>query len=210
MPIIYYSFYSPVSSSIPDVAAQEHSLGRQLLLEGLQKFYRITLSQKELKSRIQTGAMGKPFLPEYPGIHFNISHCDGLAVCAFHSRPIGVDAELPGYFAPILPKKALSPDEQRFLKSRAADPALEQEWFYRFWTLKEAYVKKTGTGADVDLTAFSFLYSGSEPPYRILCSDPAVSCWQMRLKRGHINSLCYEHTGDGIYAVSQNASVPEP
>ena len=108
MPCIYYSYYTPVSDSIPAITAQEHQLGRQLLIAGLERFYGLCYSPEELEKILKKSANGKPFLSAHPEIHFNITHCDGLAACAFHSHPIGIDAELPGYFAPTSLQRNLS------------------------------------------------------------------------------------------------------
>ena len=74
MPFIFYTFYSPVSDSIPTIASQEHLLGRQLLLKGLDKLYGIRFSLPELEEALQIDTNGKPFLPGHPELFFNISH----------------------------------------------------------------------------------------------------------------------------------------
>ncbi len=195
MPVVYYAYYSPVSKSIPAVSRQEHLLGRLLLKTGLEHLYHVSLTLEALDSAIGTGRNGKPHLINYSDIYFNISHCDGLAACAFHSRPVGLDTELPGYFAPVLIQKTLSPEEKSFLKQAGTSPYLEQFWFYRFWTLKEAYVKQSGTGVDTDLTGFSFYFSDTAPSedstFSVRCSDSEMRCYQTQLARGQILSLCY-------------------
>ena len=108
MPVIYCSSYNPGSSSISEVTRLEHTLGRELLRHGISRFTGIELSPGELSASLGTSENGKPFLPDFPDIHFNITHCDGLAACAFDRSPVGVDAEKPGYFAEILIKKALT------------------------------------------------------------------------------------------------------
>lgn len=158
MPIIYYTYYTPVSNSIPTICDQEHDLGRKLLRNGLKRFYDIQLTSSELLSCIKIDQNGKPYLKDYPEIHFNISHCNELVVCVFHNASIGVDAELPGPFVKVLINKVLSEEEKKALQNKGITPQLEQEWFYRFWTLKEAYVKNSGTGLDVILTDFSFSF----------------------------------------------------
>lgn len=195
MPFIYYTTYQPISKSLSEVRLQEHTLGRELLAEGLCSLYRIPASPKALPGMLGITDNGKPWLRDYPQIHFNITHCEKLVACAFHDLPVGVDAELPGYFAKILIRRALSEQEKSFLRYVGKTPELEQEWFYRFWTLKEAYVKKTGTGVDTDLTGFSFTFCGNQEPFEIHCSDPSVSCRQKKLPGGQILSLCYESTG---------------
>ena len=203
MPVIYYACYTPVSESIPDIAAQEHTIGRRLLIRGLKDLHGISLPDGERDSILQTDKNGKPFLPGRPDICFNISHCSGLAVCAFDSLPVGVDAELPGYFADILINRALSETEKGFLQQTGVTLPLRQEWFYRLWTLKEAYVKKSGQGVDTDLTRFSFSFDESGGQLHVHCSDPLVSCFQEKLPSGQILSLCYTDTGLPVSLVRQ-------
>lgn len=212
MPVIYYTFYTPVSDRIPDIAAQEHRLGRRLLAMGLDRLYNFSVAEKQIDSVLEIGLNGKPYLPDHPDIYFNISHCDGLVVCAFDSHPIGVDAELPGYFAEVLINRALSESEKGFLQRTGDTLPLRQEWFYRLWTLKEAYVKRSGQGVDTDLTKFSFSFDESGSWLHVSCSDPLVSCFQQKLSQGQILSLCYTDIGTPVILTEQHIqkfSAPE-
>lgn len=194
MPVVYCAHYTPVSSKIPEIAAQEHLLGRDLLLKGLGDLYGVHIPVADIELNITTDTYGKPRLIRFPHIYFNISHCSGLVACAFHNVPIGVDAELPDYFPPILIQRALSESEKKLLAAKGTTLRLEQEWFYRLWTLKEAYVKKSGQGVDTDLTAFSFSFQDINDKMQITCSDPSTMCYQSKLKQNHILSLCWERT----------------
>lgn len=155
---VYYSYYTPVSDSIPEICAQEHALGRALLLHGLEELCGLSWSEEQLGAALAAGPQGKPCLANHPDVHFNITHCDRLAACAFSDRPVGVDAELPGYFAEVLINRALSADEKKTLADMGHTEALRREWFFRFWTLKEACVKMTGTGVNVPLQEISFSF----------------------------------------------------
>jgi len=192
MPAVFFTFYDSKGLSIPETSALEHELGRKLLSLGLGKLYGITLQADHLEQLLLKDAAGKPSLPDHPEIHFNITHCPGLAACAFHDTPIGIDAELPDYFAEVLIGRALTPSEKEFLEMHSSSPALRDEWFYRFWTLKEAYVKMTGSGVDTDLKAFSFSFNEGDHNERltVTCSDPEVICFQKQLWSGHIISTC--------------------
>ena len=101
----------------------------------------------------QPGSHGKLSLPEYPGLHFNLSHSGGLVALAAGPEPVGIDIEhcrdLP--FA-SLANHAFRPEEIAAIKSSAEPGAL----FYQFWTAKEAVMKCTGQGmslppADIDI-----------------------------------------------------------
>ena len=131
MPTIYYAYYTPISDSISAISSQEHNLGHTLLLQGLQDLFQLSFSPEELEQALKTDANGKPYLPDHPEICFNITHCDQLAACVFHDRPIGIDAEFPGYYPDVLVDRALSESEKDFLQSHNADLSENREWFYR-------------------------------------------------------------------------------
>lgn len=72
---------------------------------------------------------GKPWFPQYPQIHFNLSHTAGAAVCALHDQAVGVDVE------------RLRPPPVHLARGMAAEP------FFREWTAREAAVKRRGGSA---------------------------------------------------------------
>lgn len=87
---------------------------------------------------------GKPYLPDHPGIHFNLSHCREAAACAVAVGPVGIDVES---IAPVdrdVAARVLSAAERERLAA-SSDPAVE---FAVLWTRKEALVKLRGTGID--------------------------------------------------------------
>ncbi|WP_416235683.1 4'-phosphopantetheinyl transferase HetI [Nodularia sp. UHCC 0506] len=93
---------------------------------------------------------GKPVLADTlakSGLCFNLSHSQGLALCAvnYHSQ-IGVDLE---YIRPMsdveaLAKRFFLPREYEIVRSLSGHE--QQEIFFRYWTCKEAYLKATGEG----------------------------------------------------------------
>ena len=199
MPVIYYNLYKPISSSAGEIDRQESSIGRELLIRGLSDIYGLPYSIEESGPQILFGQNGKPYLPDHPDIFFNITHCRGLVACAFHSAPIGIDAEHTGYFPEVLIKRALSPAEQECIASYSASETLRQECFWRFWTLKEAYFKRSGIGVDTDLKQVSFDLCEIDTASRFFpvpCSDPDVSCCQMMFESGYIISVCTDTSAD--------------
>lgn len=85
---------------------------------------------------------GKPFFPSAPGLHFNLSHSGGLALCGAGGAPLGVDVELVRPRRAGLARHVLSGREYAWFQQQGGD------WgaFYTLWTLKEARVKCTGRG----------------------------------------------------------------
>ena len=102
---------------------------------------------KEIDELLGTGENGKPFLKDRPDIHFNISHCSGLVVCAFCEHPVGIDVEQVKPVRESLVKRVLHKDEQQVLRQYGEiSDAHVQRLFFRYWTLKESYLKQDGTG----------------------------------------------------------------
>ena len=76
--------------------------------------------------------MGKPYFPEHPEVHFNISHTTGAVLVGVSDHPIGVDIE------------RIRPVSQRTMR-RLADVSTEQD-FFRNWVRREARTKRSGNG----------------------------------------------------------------
>jgi len=95
---------------------------------------------------------GKPFLPDYPDCHFNISHSgDFLAIAVTNSGEIGIDIEQlkqKSDFYPLV-KRCFSEVEQAYWMG--LPEAQKCKEFYRYWTRKEAFVKATGRGIALGL-----------------------------------------------------------
>ena len=85
---------------------------------------------------------GKPFFPDFPQVHFSVSHSRGLSLCALSDSPVGADVELVRPRKPGLPRYALSDREFAWFEAKGS----RWEDFYTLWTLKEARVKCTGEG----------------------------------------------------------------
>lgn len=93
------------------------------------------------------GRNGKPFLSDYPHIYFSISHCDYGCICAIADSPIGIDIQDIRPFLWSTVNHCCSAEEKQLLKE-CSDSAAE---FTKIWTIKESYLKMTGTGIAVDL-----------------------------------------------------------
>lgn len=176
---------------ISELSRLEHRLGRELLSFGLKELYGLSLSVPELSRALSVTPDGKPYLPGHPEVHFSISHSDGIVCCAFHETEIGVDTEFPHHFSEVLIRRMLTEEEKSLLQREAETESLRQEWFYRLFTLKEAYVKMTGSGLDTDLRAFSFDFVRENGQLCPRCSIGNICCFQTVLPEGNLLSLCY-------------------
>jgi 4'-phosphopantetheinyl transferase len=82
---------------------------------------------------IERGENGKPFVPEWPHLYFNLSHSGSLYVCGItHVGPIGVDIEQV--------RDIPEAEDIRKQYALAAGP------FLVAWTRREAYLKARGVG----------------------------------------------------------------
>ena len=95
------------------------------------------------------GEHGKPFLTDYPHIHFNFSHCANAVAVAVSDAPVGIDIESLRAVGSSVVRYAMN-DEEIAQIEQAADSTLQ---FVRLWTMKEAAVKLIGTGITDNLKA---------------------------------------------------------
>jgi 4'-phosphopantetheinyl transferase superfamily len=88
-------------------------------------------------------------------LRFNISHTRGFVACAIARDEVGMDVEASDRPTDsILPTLSFAPEEARLVKS--APPERRACMFFRFWTLKEAFIKATCEGLMRPLDSFSF------------------------------------------------------
>ena len=97
---------------------------------------------------IRLSSFGKPYFPEHPDIHFNLSHTAGAVLVALSDRPVGVDIE------------HIRPVSQRAMR-RLADVGTERA-FFQSWVRREALAKRSGTGVGTMLSSEEPLRSGEQ------------------------------------------------
>lgn len=102
-----------------------------------------------LDTQIGYGKFGKPYLPNYPNVYFNLSHSGQYVVCAVSDRPVGIDIQVIRPYYLDVARRVYNPGELEQIKN-SADPASE---FTKLWTKKEAYLKMLGCGLITDIKA---------------------------------------------------------
>lgn len=112
---------------------------------------------------------GRPYVinSQLP-LDFNLSHTTGMVGCALSTlgrigfdleyclRPVNIDS---------LARKKFAPEESKDVLSFSDEEQRDQ--FFRYWTLKEAYIKVTGRGLRQSLDSFCFDLKGSDPQCRV-------------------------------------------
>lgn len=138
--------------------------------------------------RFALGANGKPRLDAMPPcgpLHFNLSNTKGLVVCGVsrHAERVGVDVEAlarTGSLADIADSHFAATEAAAW---RAQTDADKQEAFFRYWTLKESFIKATGEGLSTPLDQFAFTLA---PGYPAFTDDITVSFTKhLREDAGH-------------------------
>lgn len=85
---------------------------------------------------------GKPYLLNFPNLHFNISHSGEYVACAVFDKPVGVDIQKIGEYNSDVAKRVCSEKELIQIEN-SLDKASK---FTKLWTQKEAVLKMHGTG----------------------------------------------------------------
>ena len=121
---------------INDLARREQA--RELLAWGAERYWGLSPLPQ-----IAAGERGKPWFPDHPQRHFNLSHSGKLALCALADEEVGVDIqEMRAAWRPSLVERTCRPEERAWLASLGN----RGEDFAQLWALKESAGKQTGYG----------------------------------------------------------------
>lgn len=108
-----------------------------------------------VESNLARTARGKPYLPNYPQLAFNLSHAreHWVLVSSFSQQDIGVDIEALNRSVKFVATAAhaFHADELALWQANDADKTL---WL-RIWTVKEAILKAHGMGIDLPLNSLN-------------------------------------------------------
>ena len=109
------------------------------------------------KPEFKVGKYGKAYICNHEDIYFNISHSGKMVCCAISDREIGVDVEYndPTIDLNIAKNYFYNSEYENIMKSD--NPSNE---FFRYWVLKESYMKYTGLGFNLDLDSFEIIIDG--------------------------------------------------
>lgn len=99
------------------------------------------------------GKHGKPYLRDYPSLHFNVSHSGNLAVAVFSEREVGCDVEILRPYDVGVAAMCFTPRERESIES-SEDSSFA---FTRLWCVKESFLKALGLGLDGRMDSFSVM-----------------------------------------------------
>ncbi|MCI9136112.1 MAG: 4'-phosphopantetheinyl transferase superfamily protein [Lachnospiraceae bacterium] len=119
-----------------------------LMKKGLENY-----GLQEREAVVAYGENGKPYLPEHPSIHFNLSHSGEMVLAVFAEVEAGCDIEKMQDADMELAKRFFSSGEYQYIAGQP-EGKKRREAFYRLWTLKESFTKAAGTGFSLPLNSF--------------------------------------------------------
>lgn len=162
-------------------------LGAGLLLDA-------ALRERGLRERdvqYALGENGKPYLPEIPGLHFNLSHSGTVVLGVFSGREVGCDVERLGHADDRLARRCFTEEEYRRYAA-IVDDTERTRYFYRLWTRKESLMKATGRGLLL-------------PPETICCTEERITAAGVDGKY-----CCYAYSQIDGYAAAVCIAGTEP
>lgn len=172
----------------------EHARHQYLIARAL---IRTTLSRYDHVApgcwQLTVNAHGRPEV--VPGqsrldLRFNASHTANLVCCAVTlGRSVGVDAELHELHSPVLAlaDRFLAPREANDVAARP--PEQRRERFFRYWTLRESYVKALGVGLASAPSGFSFTIGDDDAIAIDGTESQRWRFWQLRPTEMHTVSV---------------------
>ena len=103
---------------------------------------------------IKTEKYDKPYISNYPDVHFNLSHSGKYVACTISDRKVGIDIEYndPTIDLNIAKNFFFNKEYEEIINSN--NPANE---FFKYWVLKESYMKYTGLGFNLELNSFEIV-----------------------------------------------------
>ena len=103
--------------------------------------------------KMQFNEYGKPYIEDYLDFHFNLSHSGQWIVCAISKESIGIDIEQIKPIDIAIAERFFDPLEYKAIMDTSNDMRLVA--FYKFWTLKESYIKLISKGLSMPLNSFA-------------------------------------------------------
>lgn len=132
--------------------------------------------------KLSVNDYGKPQVENRDDINFNISHCDGVIICAMSDKEIGVDVEKIRDFDRYAAKRVCNENELAIINN-SNNP---NKTFFSYWTLKESLGKALGVGLHYPLKENNFnFYEG-----KIFSSYQGLILKQFEVNDNYLISIC--------------------
>ncbi len=169
------------------VAEVESRITSEMFIQRIANNY-LGISREKLI--IDKNKYGKPFLVNFPKVHYNVSHTKGLIVCAISDSCIGIDVERIKSFNKRIVERFLSGNEREYIYSFKEN---QDERFAEIWTKKEAYVKWLGKGIEVPFEPFDVIHVGEKKLYSFLYGNYYISIFSEKLVQINVTEMVIEN-----------------
>lgn len=124
------------------------SAGAYLLLKKL-------LTEENISNPLfKTEKYGKAYISNHENIYFNLSHSGKIVLCAISDKEVGVDVEYIDSEIDLNIAKHYFYNREYENIMNADDKSDE---FFKYWVLKESYMKYTGLGMNLKLDSFEII-----------------------------------------------------
>lgn len=97
------------------------------------------------KQNFVYGKNQKPYLLNFSGVFFNISHSGKMVACAVSDKPVGVDIQQITSYKEKTAQRVCNESELK----KIAESDDEASEFAKIWSKKEAFLKKSGDGITI-------------------------------------------------------------
>lgn len=141
------------------------------------------------------GAHGKPRLAGDPGVHFNLSHSGERAMCVLSEHRVGCDVERIGRRGGDVAERFFAPEE--YERIMAAPEEARGAMFTRLWALKESFLKATGLGMTLPLSAFTIDVGGGCVTVSQAVDDHSYRFFELETGDEYQYAVC-EQNGPGL------------
>lgn len=146
-----------LSEERKEAAARRRQERERRLCLGAEALLNLSLervgAEISLPAVYERNQFGKSYLVPDCGIYVNWSHSGEYVLCALSDGEVGADIQLAAkYPKETLVRRVLQPEERRYYES--VKPGERQRLFYRYWTVKESFLKALGSGFSQDLKSF--------------------------------------------------------
>ncbi|MDO4939636.1 MAG: 4'-phosphopantetheinyl transferase superfamily protein [Lachnospiraceae bacterium] len=106
--------------------------------------------------RLGKGENGKPYLDGQDDIYFNLSHSGDYVMCAVSDRDIGCDIQKTERMNLKTAERFFLKQEYETITGQESDEKI-RDMFFRYWVLKECFLKVTGRGLAMPLNSFEII-----------------------------------------------------
>ena len=121
---------------------------------------------------------------------FNLSHSGSRVMCVAADVPVGCDVQQCYDISEYrkIARRFFSQDETAAMDNVPEEEA--KQLFFRYWVLKESYIKASGKGFSTPLNSFSIHFSENGVP--VLCgdSDEKTAFLELKLNDGYFYACC--------------------